>query len=789
MPIRFCLFAISLLSFLMGGAQSQRKFVLSGYVKEQGSGENLVGVNIYLKNQPDLGTVSNAYGFYSLSLPEGAYDFVFSFIGYNTLEKNINLNANRQLDVEMTAGVLMEEIEVVADSESQSVESTEMGTIDMKTDMVKRLPALFGEVDLLKTLQLLPGVSSVNEGSSALYVRGGGPDQNLVLLDEAIVYNTGHLLGFFSVFNSDAIKNTQIIKGSMPANYGGRISSVIDVQIKEGNGELYRAEGGIGLISSRLTVQGPIQKTKSSFIVSARRTYALDIAQPFIRTTDFAGTNYYFYDLNAKVNYKFSNRDRLYLSAYFGRDVFSFINNNQNFSVRVPYGNATGTLRWNHVMSGKLFFNLALISNNYDFGFRAAQEQFRVFVNSGVRDYSVKADFDYYPNPNHQVKAGMRYTHHKLTPNVVNATNGEVNFQSPFEPKYGHETEIYLRDEFAASAQLKLNLGLRWSFFTHLGPYTSGIDGKRYTKGQAVKTYNVPEPRVSFVLAQSRSSSIKGGVTVASQYIHLVSNSASTLPTDIWVPSTEKVKPQIGIQYAMAYFRNWFDNALESSVEVYYKDLRNQLDYRESYVENFSSELENEFVGGRGRAYGIEFFIRKQQGLLTGWVGYTLSRTERWFSEIEEGRVFPASYDRPHDLVVVASYKINKNWHFSASFIYATGRTFTPIQSLFLIDSRPNVEYGPRNSARLDDYHRLDISAVYEKRKRQKSNFSSSWAFSVYNVYNRRNPFFIYTAFENDVLAGTSSAKAAKVSIFPIIPAVTWNFHWQSVKSNRNEVE
>ena len=757
-----------------------QNYTVSGYVKDKESGESMIGVNIFVKEQKSIGITSNYYGFYSLSLPLGKHTLVFSYIGFPSVEKEIQLSNNLELDVSMSNGIEIKEVVVSSKNPKHNVESTDMGNVEVNIETVKKLPALMGEVDLMKVLQLLPGVSSASEGTSSLFVRGGGPDQNLVLLDEAIVYNTGHLLGFFSVFNSDAIKNVELIKGSMPAEYGSRISSVIDVQMKEGNNEQFVAEGGIGIIASRFTVQGPIQKSKSSFIVSTRRTYALDIAQPFIKSTNFAGTNYYFYDLNAKVNYQFSRKDRLYISTYFGRDVFSFSNNDRGFKVKLPYGNGTGTIRWNHLLSDNTFFNLALITNNYNFSLLGGQEEFSFNVNSGIRDYSVKMDLDYYPNPKHQFKMGARHTFHKFTPNVVNASNGEVTFQSKVEPKFGHETEAYISDIITINSGLKINAGLRVSLFNHIGPYTSSITNDTFGKNELVKRYFYPEPRISINKSIDNTSSVKAGFTLATQYVHLVSNSGSTLPADVWVPSTEKVKPQIGIQYAVGYYKFIKKFGLESSVEVYYKTMYNQLDYRENYIENFSTDVENEFVSGAGRAYGAEFLLRRNTGRFTGWIGYTISKTERWFDEIEEGRVFPTTYDRPHDLTFVGMFELTKKWDVSTSFIYATGRSYTPIQSLFLINNSPNIEYGPRNSKRIEDYHRADISFVYTRNKNTTKKFTSSWAFSIYNFYNHKNPFFTYTDFESNVLKGELSAKEIQVSIFTIIPSITWNFKWKA---------
>lgn len=770
--------------FLTGLTQAQNKHTLSGYVKEFGSGETMIGVNVFLKDNPQIGTVSNLYGFYSITLPEGKHHLIFSYTGYGTNHVEVELNGNLSKDILMTPGIAIQEVLVTAENPKKNVESTDMGTVELDIETVKKLPALFGEVDILKSLQLLPGISSASEGTAGIYVRGGGPDQNLVLLDEAIVYNTGHLFGFFSVFNSDAIKNTTLIKGSVPANYGGRISSVIDVQMKEGNNQDFVAEGGVGLIASRLTLQGPLANDKSSFIVSARRTYALDLAQPFINNTKFEGSNYYFYDLNAKVNYRFGPKDRLYLSGYFGRDVFRFKNVERDFLLELPYGNSTGTIRWNHLWNDKLFSNLSIITNNYDFRLHGGQETFKFDINSGVRNVSLKTDVDYYPSPEHQLKLGARYTYHKLSPNVVTATNGDVDFNTEFKPKYGHEAECYILDDWALNRFWKINAGLRLSSFVHIGPYYSEIQKKNFGSGEVVKTYFQPEPRILINRILSESSSIKGGLTWASQYIHLVSNSGSTLPADVWVPSTEKVKPQLGLQISLGYFRNFLDNGLETSFEIYYRRMDNQLDYRESYVENFSADVENEFVSGKGRAYGAELFVKKNFGRWNGWVGYTWSRTERWFSEIENGRVYPAVYDRPHDLTVVLNYQLSKNWNLASSFVYASGKMLTPIKSLFIIEGRPNIEYGPRNSQRTEPYHRMDLSLVYENKSKANKSFHSSWAFSIYNLYNNKNPFFTYNDFSSDVLTGKASLHSYEVTLFTIIPSVTWNFYWNITKKS-----
>ncbi len=759
--------------------QAQESHTLSGYVRDAESGESLTGANIYPVEMPERGTASNAYGFYSLTLPEGNYTLVFSYLGYAEKRETIDLSNDRRLNITLSEGVSLQEVEVVAGEAEDNVKSTEMGTLELPMDYVQELPALFGEVDVLKAIQLLPGVLSAGEGTAGFYVRGGGPDQNLVLLDEAVVYNSGHLLGFFSVFNADAIRNTTLIKGGMPANYGGRLSSVVDVQMKEGNDKDFLIEGGIGAVSSRLTAQGPLIRERSSFIVSARRTYALDLAQPVVNNTDFAGSNYYFYDLNAKVNHRFSDRDRLYLSAYFGRDVLQLNNNQRDFSFELPYGNATATLRWNHLFSDKLFMNAAAIYNEYDFGFNGGQSDFNIEVFSGVRDWNGKVDFDYFPAFNHNIKFGLHYTHHELTPNIAEARLGDERFTNELEPKYAHEAAAYLLDEWRLTPALSINAGLRLSMFTQLGPYLSRSDSVAYSRGEPVVTYWGLEPRLSTRLSLSTSASLKAGVTLTNQYLHLVSNSTSTLPADVWVPSSELVKPQIGLQYALGYFQNFGSGVYQSSIEVYYKKLRNQIDYGENYVNNAADELEDQFVFGRGRSYGVELFLKKRKGRLNGWIGYALSRTERSFPDINEGETFPAIHDRRHDLSVVGNYQLSDKWSLSAAFVFGSGRAFTPVKSLYFIGQDVVQEFGPRNSARLEDYHRLDLSATFVPQPDSEKDFTSSWSFSLYNSYSRLNPFFIYYDFETDQAAGTAKATAYKVALFPVIPSVTWNFRWK----------
>ena len=772
-----------ILSIFTISAVFSQNFTLSGYVKDERSGETLIGVNVFNIDNRQQGAATNTYGFYSLTLPKGVYVIKVSYVGFQDKEIKVDLAANQTLNVGITEGVELQEVVVTAQEKDKNVTRTEMGTVTLPIENIKRTPVLFGEADVLKVIQLLPGVKAM-EGSSGFYVRGGGIDQNLVLLDEAVVYNPGHLLGFFSVFNADAIKNTTLIKGGMPAQYGGRLSSVLDIQMKEGNNKSYEAEGGIGLIASRLTVEGPIQKEKSSFIVSARRTYALDLAQPYIDKTNLAGTNYYFYDLNAKANYTFSDKDRLYLSGYFGRDVFTFNSKDRGFNFRLPYGNATTTLRWNHVFKPTLFMNVSGVYNDYDFAAGGGQDVFQFNVFSGVRDWNGKVDFDYYPSVNHALKFGVNYTYHRLTPNVATGTNGEQVFTNSdlIKPKYAHEYAAYISDDWKATPRLTLNLGTRLSAFQQIGPYTSVKTGEIFAKGKVAKTYSGFEPRFTGTYKMNDNvSSLKFGVTMTTQYLHLVSNSTSSFPSDVWVASSELVKPQRGIQYAMGYFRNFDDNMWETSVEVYYKNLRNQIDYPENYVPKQAEDVEQSFVFGRGQAYGAEFFIKKAKGRLNGWVGYTWSRTLRTFPDINSGKTYPSVYDRIHDVVVVSNYAATKKWDLSANFVFGTGNTFTPLKQLYFIDQKLNIEYGDRNSLRLPNYHRADFGATYTP-KPNKTGFKSSWTFSVYNFYNRWNPFFVYYDIQQSFQKGTAKATAQQVTIFPIIPSITWNYKWQQKK-------
>ena len=763
-------------------ATAQQRVTLSGFVKDASTGESLIGAGVSVP-QTTQGAYTNEYGFYSMAVTGGTATVRVSYLGYAQLDTTLELTGDMRLNVDLKPKVReIKEVVVRAQREDNNVQATEMGKVELSMDKIKTLPAVFGEVDVLKTIQLLPGVQSGGEGSTGLYVRGGGPDQNLIQLDEATVYNSAHLFGFFSVFNPDALLNATLYKGGIPANYGGRVSSVLDITMKEGNNKQFHGSGGIGLIASRLTLEGPLVKNKASFIVSGRRTYIDALTKPFIDKSDFAGSGYYFYDFNAKANYKFSDKDRLFLSGYFGRDVFSF--KSDEFNVGIPWGNATTTLRWNHLFTNKLFMNASAIYNDYNFEITAEQAGFGITLFSGIKDNGTKWDFDYFASGRHEIQFGAQHTYHVFIPNTFSGKSGDVEFKPDNAlRRFAHEIGVYALDKITLTEKLEANVGLRYSAFAQVGPYTQyqydflgqKSDSIVFNRGDLVKWYNGLEPRLLLRYSINEKSSVKASFNLNNQYIHLVANNGSTLPTDLWVPSTSVVKPQVGYQYAIGYFRNFKNNMFETSVELYYKDLRNQIEFREGYTPGTDPDLERNFVFGNGDSKGLELYVNKREGRMTGWVSYTLSYTNRKFELLNDGEAFPYRFDRRHVVSVAVNYQLGERWTLGSVFVYNTGIAYTLPIAKYFIEGKVVTEYSDLNTYRLADYHRVDISLTYEGKTRAK--LDDSWNFSVYNVYNRQNPYFVYNEVTGAFLQDPEiNIQARQVSLFPVLPSATWNF-------------
>lgn len=765
-----------------------QNYTISGFVKDNTSGEDLLGANILIK-EINKGTTTNVYGFYSITIPKGDYTFIVSFIGYNDYSKKIKLNKDIELNVSSSpSSIITDEVVVTGQKSDENIRDTKVGAVKLPVEQIKKLPAFMGEVDIMKTIQLLPGIQSANEGNGGFYVRGGGPDQNLILLDGATVYNASHLFGFFSIFNADAIKDVNVIKGGMPAEFGGRLSSVLDVSMKEGNNKTYHVEGGIGTIASRLTVQGPILKDKASFIFSARRTYIDILMDPFIaKDAKAKGSGYYFYDITGKVNYRFSNKDRIFLSGYYGKDVFVYAKPEKNFRVEIPWGNGVGSLRWNHLFNKKLFMNVTAVISDYRFEFGAEQNKFEFKMFSGIRDYTGKVGFTWYPIVKHKVKTGVEYIRHEFSPTSATARIGETNYDSgKINKQYANDMALYISDEYEWTENLSFIIGLRGTWYQNVGPYDRFIKDKygvntdtiSYAPNEVIAEYKHIEPRFSMRYILNNKTSLKASYTQNYQYVHLANVASATLPTDVWVSSTDVVKPQFSTQYSVGLFRNFKDNMFETSVELYYKEMDNLIEYQDGKTpsDDIGDNADNNFTFGRSNSYGIELFVKKRFGKINGWIGYTWSKTTRWFDEINNGDPFPAKYDRRNDLSIIASYDYSPKWQFSAIFVYATGNASTMPISRYLVDGRISVEYGPRNSYRMASYHRADVSVTWTPGALKKKRFKSSWNFSIYNVYNHYNPYFIYFEEEGNIAQGDYVVSAKQVSLFPILPAITWNF-------------
>ncbi len=752
---------------------AQTKATLSGFIKDAKTGETLIGAIVSIPETKN-GCSTNLYGFYSLSLARGSYKVMISYLGYKTQISGVELAADQVLNVELEETVnQLDEVVVTTKRVDENVKSSSMGFVELNMKQSKIIPVVFGESDILKTLQLSTGVKSAGEGSSGFYVRGGSADQNLILLDEAPVYNASHLLGFFSIFNTDALKNVEMIKGGMPANYGGRIASVVDVTMNEGNTKEYKVSGGIGLISSRITAEGPIKKDKASFIISGRRTYA-DLFTGLAPEETLRDIGLYFYDINAKVNWKINQNNRIFLSGYFGRDVFDF---NDRFGF--DWGNSTATLRWNHLFSDKLFLNSSLVYSKYNYIIGMEVGSSRLDITSGIEDINLKEDFSYFINPNNSLKFGFNTIYHTFLPGDMSYGDKSMSNQLVLSKRYALDNSFYVLNDMKLGEKLKVNYGLRLSNFNLMGPGNyynydaAGIatDTVNYKNGDFVKTYNGLEPRISATYMLSASSSLKASYTRNYQNLHLLTKSTSSSPSDLWIPSSNIVKPQLADQYSIGYFRNFKDNMYTSSVEVYYKDMRNQIDYKNGADLTLNTFIESQLVFGKGRAYGFEVTLEKKEGRFTGCVNYTLSRTERSFDAIDNGRWFAARQDRTHDFNIMGMYKLSDRLTLSATWVYYTGDATTFPAGKYKIDGYTANYYSNRNAERMPDYHRLDMGLTYLGRKTRR--YESSWNFSLYNVYARSNAYSIsFRESESNPLA----TEAVRMSMFSIVPSITYNF-------------
>ena len=752
-------------------ASAQKKFTVSGNVKDATTGEILIGATITLNK---TSTSSNNYGFYSLTAPEGNYILTVTYVGYVPAVYTIALTENKVVDVGLSPKAELQEVVINAHARNNdNIVSPQMGVEKLDMSQINNVPVLLGERDILKTLSLLPGVKSASEGNTGFYVRGGASDQNLILLDEATVYNASHLFGFFSTFNSDAIKDVSLYKGGIPAQYGGRLSSVLDIKMDEGNNQNYVVQGGLGLISSRIKVEGPIVKDKGSFMISARRTY-LDLFLKASSDSTVKGSQLYFYDINAKANYHFDDKNVLYLSGYFGKDVLGLKN-----TFGTNWGNSTGTLRFNHIFNSKLFSNTSLIYSNYNYDIQSYLPGNNFNAVSQITDLDFKEDLQYFVSNSHTIKFGVDALHHNLAPGSITADANSSFNDKTIERRYGLETAAYISDEWHATDKLSLLYGFRLSDMFLFGPGTfntydalgNTVTSNTYNSGQIVKRYFNLEPRFSASYSLTPEASLKASYNRNTQNIHIISNSTSSTPTDLYVMSSNNIKPEIADQFSTGYFRNFNDNMFEFSTEVYYKWLENQIDYKNGAQLILNQDVESQLVYGTGRAYGIEFFLKKKYGKFNGWLGYTLSRTERKFAAINNGDYYPATQDRTNDMSAVGIYQFSKRWSFSGTFVYGTGNPVTYPNGKYELNGLTTFYYSQRNANREPANNRLDLGATLEGKPHKK--YHSSWTFGIYNIYNHRNP---YAVTFRDSKTNPGTTEAVETSLFGRVPSVTWNF-------------
>lgn len=738
-------------------AQTPSRHTISGTVRAKTSGESILRATVVVDGK-NTGVTTNDYGFFSITLPDGKYTLVISAVGWETQTISIDLHENQQLQTMMEQqGTQLQDATVTAQARGRSIRGTQMGVEHLSTKEIKNVPVLFGERDVLKTLQLLPGVKPVSQGTSGLSVRGGSSDQNLILLDEAPVYNAAHLLGFFSTFNSDAIKDVTLYKGGMPAQYGGRLSSVVDVRMNDGNNQDFHVNGGLGLISAKLNVEGPIQKDKSSFLLSARRTYA----DMFLKLSNDSSVNknsLYFYDLNAKLNFTLGSKDKLYLSGYFGRDNLA---SQDIFGLK--WGNATSTLRWNHTFGPRFFSNTSLIYSYYNYKLRINNNGSNFNVLSELRDWNIKEELQFYINPRNNIRAGFNAIYHTLNPGVLTGGAKSGVNDTSFQKRYGLENAVFVNNSWKASDKWNISYGGRLSMFNALD--STGISGK------VVKTYVNPELRLAISYQLNEAASLKASYVDNTQNMHLISSTNAGFPTDQWVVSNHLIKPERSHQVSLGYYQNFREDKYELTFETYYKALENQIDYKDGANLLGNGTIETELLYGKGRAYGAEWLLRKKTGRLTGWIGYTLSRSEKQIAGINEGKWYKAVQDRTHDISLVGMYKLSPKWMLSANWVYTTGNAVSFPSGKYREDGRTVYYYSERNGYRMPAYHRLDLSATVQLKERK--HFSSELSFGVYNAYNRNNAFIITF---RDNKTDPSKTEAVQTTLFGAVPFISYNF-------------
>lgn len=770
---------------------AQDKFTISGTITDISNGETVFGASVFLEGTR-IGAVTNEYGFYSITAEKGTYNLTVSYVGFATASKKIILDANQKINFEIEeSSTELEEVIVVAEeSEQLNIKTPQMSVSKLKVETIKKIPVVLGEVDVLKAIQLLPGVTSGNEASGGFNVRGGGQDQNLVLLDEAIIYNVSHLFGAFSVFNADAIKDVKLYKGGIPARFGGRVSSVLDVRQKDGNSKNFEFKGGVGLISSRLSAEGPIVKDKSSFLIAGRSSYV----HLFLQAADIENSAQ-FYDLNLKTNYNIDENNKLYLSGYFGRDEFNF---GANFDS--GYGNASANLRWNHIFSDRVFSNLSFIYSDYDYKLDFIALEFDWI--SEITNYNIKYDLSYFQSDKLQLDFGLNAIYYNFNPGEINPTSSSSAFNfSLLDQKRAFENGLYTSAEYKILNNLTINAGLRYSYFIRrggqpltdyennlpviynetLGIYEDGVivGETNFAKNETITSFGNLEPRLALAYLLNDETSIKMGYSRTAQYIHLLSNTVSVTPLDVWAPSGKFIKPQLSDQYAIGYFRNFNNKRYSFEVEAYYKTVANRIDYVDGSELIAQNTIETEILNGEMRAYGLELLFRKTKGDFKGWFAYTLSKAEQRTPGgaaggpgINNGEWYFTPQDRTHDLSITTSYKLNEKWDFGVNLIYQTGRPVTYPDGQYVYEDLNIASFSDRNASRLPDYHRIDVSATYVPNRKPEKRWKGEWVFGIYNIYNRRNAASISFGQNRE----TGSNEATRTAIFGIVPSVSYNF-------------